>query len=214
MILSYYISYNQILKKLKMRKNHSKNFITLSHFIGSGMIWKVLSSVLISTCSLIVFLLKHIYDLEFVIEDLNAKNIILEQKIDNGFNIIAQNQNIIMKNQGVIAEDSYLQYLTMKNICYFTLAVVVIGGGIYFYYADPFGSTLESLKDTNNLVSVSQKNISGCIDTFSKNVQDNHVETISYLDDIRRVVCQQGSKSNNSLDKTPDIVVEELGFSN
>lgn len=94
-------------------------------------IWKTLGSILLVTLSFGVFIIKYAFDLEGNLGHLQEENSILQEKVNRLSNLI-QNQD-----QKIIVEDSYWQYFTIKNVCYFTITIGVIGAGLWFFKNNP-----------------------------------------------------------------------------
>jgi hypothetical protein len=66
---------------------------------------------------------------------------------------ISHNQELIMKHQNIIVDDNYLQYITIKNLFYFVLAVSTIATCIWLYNLDLFNtSTIQSIQKLSTIV--------------------------------------------------------------
>jgi hypothetical protein len=99
---------------------------------------------------------------------------------------------------------------------YFSLAIGIIGSGIWLYNLDMFNnSTLESIKDTNQLIQHSQTNILKVVSTLTEKIEGNSKINGTLLTEIKKVVYQTGADNNIYLNSHPEpmsghLIVDEL----
>lgn len=109
----------------------------ISSLKGEGFLWKTLGSILITVLAFGAFIFKYASDLEVNLELLQEENSILREKVDQLGNLVQKQESIDHK---IIVEDSYCQYFTIKNVCYFTLTIGVVGTLFWFYHPDLFSN--------------------------------------------------------------------------
>ena len=141
--------------------------------------------------------------------------------LDNDYESLLTNQDKIMEQIGQVGEqlkelevenkealleqknDSYMQYLTLKNILWAVAFVGIIGSGIWLYNADFLNSNiLDSIKDlgslSKDLHSIDHKGVLDALKQLNENTANLSKEEIKLLMEIKNLLLKKGIDENQS----------------
>ena len=111
-------------------------------------------------------------------------------------------ENLEVENQ----QSNLSDYLTLRNIIYFLIALSFIGSGFWLYNTDFFNnSILESIKSlgelSKDLHKIDQTGVLSALKKLNENSVDLSKEEIKLLMEIKNLLLKKGIDENPSLDR-------------
>ena len=122
-------------------------------------------------------------------------------------------ENLEVENQ----QSNLSDYLTLRNIIYFLIALSFIGSGFWLYNTDFFNnSILESIKSlgelSKDLHKIDQTGVLSALKKLNENSVNLSKEEIKLLMEIKNLLLKKGIDENPSLDRpVSDFIQPRVG---
>ena len=122
-------------------------------------------------------------------------------------------ENLEVENQ----QSNLSDYLTLRNIIYFLIALSFIGSGFWLYNTDFFNnSILESIKSlgelSKDLHKIDQTGVLSALKKLNENSVNLSKEEIKLLMEIKNLLLKKGIDENPSLDRpVSDFIQPQVG---
>ena len=118
-------------------------------------------------------------------------------------------ENLEVENQ----QSNLSDYLTLRNIIYFLIALSFIGSGFWLYNTDFFNnSILESIKSlgelSKDLHKIDQTGVLSALKKLNENSVDLSKEEIKLLMEIKNLLLKKGINKNESLNRPVSDIFE------
>lgn len=150
----------------------------------------------------IKFTIREFIGLENDYESLLSNQDQILEKLEKLEKIEIQNQGLILEGK----QESYYDYLTLKNLIWLLVLLGFIGGGFWLYNTDLFSNaTLESIKGLGNLSkdlhSINHKGVLEALGKLNENSVNLSKEEIKLLLEIKNLLLKKGIDENKNLDR-------------